>query len=304
MVSTKDLLNYAYCVIALLFLGQLAYANDSSSALATGGIVLEQNDNIIMLSESLSLSPSKVRVEYEYLNNGSHDEDLLVAFALPRLDRLHQGMSYAKAEYLDFKTWVDGQEIKLIEGYKYWELDDKTQKLLTNLESNTEYYLVLRQQVFPKGRITSVVHEYTPAVGGGIPYYNYTQMRDALNKIKEDETNRMEHGYWLNCTDADDALKQVDAWIDYLKNMKGIDPSHDEYSSASLIWFNRLSYILKTGNNWNGPIRNFNLKVTADRPFFLNSCFAGLKRTSENSYEFSAVNYVPKSNISLMFHMR
>ena len=38
MVSTKDLLNYAYCVIELLFLGQLAYADDSSSALATGGI--------------------------------------------------------------------------------------------------------------------------------------------------------------------------------------------------------------------------------------------------------------------------
>jgi len=211
MVNTKDLCNYALCVIALLFLGQLAHANDSSSALATGGIVLEQNDNIIMLSENLTLSPSKVRVEYEYLNNGSHDEDLLVAFALPRLDRLHQGLSYAKAEYLDFKTWIDGQEIKLVEGYKYWELDDKTQKLLSNLESNTEYYLVLRQQVFPKGKITLVVHEYTPAVGGGIPYYNYTQMRDALNKIKEDESNRMEHGYWLNCTDADDALKQVDA---------------------------------------------------------------------------------------------
>ena len=284
-------------------MGQLAYANDSSSALATGGIVLEQNDNIIMLSESLSLSPSKVRVEYEYLNNGSHDENLLVAFALPRLDRLHQGRSYAKAEYLDFKTWVDGQEIQLIEGYKYWELDHKTQKLLTNLESNTEYYLVLRQQIFPKGRITSVVHEYTPAVGGGIPYYNYKEMREALTQIQEDETNRKEHGYWLNCADADDALNHLDKWITYMKKNEGLDPFDEETYWQYLLWFNELSYILQTGNNWNGPIRNFNLKVTADRPFFLNTCFEGLERTSETSYEFSATDYAPRENIYLMFHM-
>jgi len=236
------------------------------------------------------------------LNNGSHDEDLLVAFALPRLDRLHQGLSYAKAEYLDFKTWIDGKEIKLVEGYKYWELDDKTQKLLTNLESNTEYYLVLRQQVFPKGRITSVVHEYTPAVGGGIPYYNYKTMKDALLEISSNEASRKEHGYFLNCTDVNDALNNLEDWIEFMQNEKSLDPSDEENYWQYLVRYSTLGYILKTGKNWKGPIKNFELKVTADFPFFLNTCFPGLERTSETSYEFKATDYVPEKNIYLMFH--
>lgn len=287
----------------ILSIAGIAVANDSSAALSTGGIVLEENENIVLITENLLLSPSKVRVEYEYLNESTSAETLLVAFALPKLDKLDDQINWPRPSYLNFKTWVDGKEIKLVEGYKYWELEEQTQKLLSNLGNKTDYYLVLRQQTFPENKITQVVHEYTPAVGGGIPYYNYKEMRTALAKIQEDETNRNEHGYWLNCTDADDALKNLDDWVARMQKKEGLDPLDEENYWQYLIWFDKLSYILTTGNNWNGPIRNFNLKVTADRPFFLNTCFEGLERTSETSYEFNATDYSPRKNIYLMFHM-
>ena len=78
-----------------------------------------------MLSEKLYLSPTKVRVEYEYLNDGDSDQDLLVAFALPQREKLFgvMGDSIAFPLYLDFKTWIDGENTKLVEGYRYWSLN-------------------------------------------------------------------------------------------------------------------------------------------------------------------------------------
>lgn len=289
--------------IFLMLTQTMAIANDSTAALSTGGIILEQNSKITMLSENLFLSPSNVRVEYEYYNESASAETLLVAFALPKRDKLDDRIDWPSPSYLDFKTWINGVEIELVEGFRYWELEEQAQQLLSNLATKSEYYLVLRQQTFPANEIVQVIHEYTPAVGGGIPYYNYTEMKDALVEIITDETTRNEHGHFLHCTDADDALENLEQWIAYMKNDKGLDPSDEEQYGKSLVWFDTLSYILQTGSNWKGPIGDFNLIVSADRPFFLNTCFEGLERTSETSYEFTAKNYTPENDIYLMFHM-
>jgi len=295
---------YICSSIFIAFLPQSLMANDSSAALSTGGIILEQNDDIIMLSEKLHLSPTKVRVEYEYFNDGDLDQDLLVAFALPQREKLVEVMGYSIAvpSYLDFQTWIDGENTKLLEGHRYWELEDRTQQLLKNLNSDMEYYLALRQQNFPSNEVTKVVHEYTPAVGGGIPYYNYKTMKDALLEISSNEASRKEHGHFLNCTDVNDALNNLEDWIEFMQNEKSLDPSDEENYWQYLVRYSTLGYILKTGKNWKGPIKNFELKVTADFPFFLNTCFPGLERTSETSYEFKATDYVPEKNIYLMFH--
>ena len=300
------------CVISLAF-GKQSFANDSSSAISTGGIVLEQNENIVMLSENLFLSPSKVRVEYEYLNESEADEELLVAFALPRTDKLNYNFNYPQPYYLDFKTWIDGKEIELKEGNhfkelgvrskKHKELELRSQLLLTNLESSFPYYLVLRQQIFPSKQIVRVVHEYTPAVGGGIPYYNYLEMENALMAIQNDEGQRKEHGRFLNCTSVKDALPSVKDWIAFMGKSKIKDLYDGENYGKYLVWYSTLSYILNTGRNWKGAIKDFKLTVSADRPFFLNTCFEGLERTSDTSYEFKATNYVPDNDIYLMFHM-
>lgn len=60
-----------------------ALANDSSSELAAGGVVLTRNDSITMQREDLTLAPDQVTVRYEMRNNTSAPITLRVAFPLP-----------------------------------------------------------------------------------------------------------------------------------------------------------------------------------------------------------------------------
>ena len=60
-----------------------AMANDASSELAAGGLVLTKTDAISMQREDLFLSPDEVRVRYEYRNDTGAPVSLRVAFPLP-----------------------------------------------------------------------------------------------------------------------------------------------------------------------------------------------------------------------------
>ena len=60
-----------------------AGANDSSSELAAGGLVLTKTDAIAMQREDLVLSPKQVRVRYEMRNDTGAPVTLRVAFPMP-----------------------------------------------------------------------------------------------------------------------------------------------------------------------------------------------------------------------------
>lgn len=62
-----------------------AAANDSSSELAAGGIVLVKADAITMQREDLTLSPSEVKVRYEMRNDTGQPVTLRVAFPMPEV---------------------------------------------------------------------------------------------------------------------------------------------------------------------------------------------------------------------------
>src|SRR5579871_4486292 len=70
-------------LVAALAGARPAVANDSSSELAAGGIVLTKTDAIAMQREDLSLSPAEVRVRYEMRNDTGRPVTLRVAFPLP-----------------------------------------------------------------------------------------------------------------------------------------------------------------------------------------------------------------------------
>jgi hypothetical protein len=100
-----------------------AEANDSSSELAAGGLVLVKTDSIAMQREDLTLSPSEVRVRYEMRNDTGGPVTLRVAFPLPEVPReTPDGMETGTARNLDlkpptdanfigFRLWVNGQPV-------------------------------------------------------------------------------------------------------------------------------------------------------------------------------------------------
>ena len=109
---------------AFVVLGGHALANDSSSELAVGGIVLVKNNAITMQREDLFLSLSGVHVRYEMRNDTGKPVILRVAFPLPEipawtpagLDSREGGHNIAispwrSANFIDFRVSVNGESV-------------------------------------------------------------------------------------------------------------------------------------------------------------------------------------------------
>lgn len=101
-----------------------AAANDSSSELAAGGIVLVKTDAITMQREDLTLSPTEVRVRYEMRNDTGQPVTLHVAFPMPEVPSDGPaGMTTSTGghnvairpptdpNFLRFRVWSDGREL-------------------------------------------------------------------------------------------------------------------------------------------------------------------------------------------------
>jgi hypothetical protein len=62
-----------------------------------------------------------------------------------------------------------------------------------------------------------------------------------------------------------------------------------------------LEYILSTGANWSGPIRNFRLVVDKGSPENLISfCAQGVRKINPTQFELRISNFVPTSNLSVL----
>ena len=115
----------AACVLAAAIAGGgPAAATDSSSELAAGGLVLTKTEAIGMQREDLTLSPSEVRVRYEFRNDTGKPVKLLVAFPLPEVPEATPGGMQTSggqrnidlpaptdANFLDFRLWVNGHPV-------------------------------------------------------------------------------------------------------------------------------------------------------------------------------------------------
>ena len=61
-------------------------ADDSSAALATGGVVFTKNTPVRMAAEEPYVSPKTVRVRFNFVNETPKDVGTIVAFPLPDID--------------------------------------------------------------------------------------------------------------------------------------------------------------------------------------------------------------------------
>ena len=279
----------------------ISFSNDSSACIGLGGLMLQKNDHIVMMSEDLLLSPSLVRVEYTYFNESETDQELIVAFALPNIGKMWETSESLTKYKEDFKTWVDGKEVTLFDSRDSWNFPNNAGCHKSPKASANEYDLVVRNQIFPSKKLVKVVHQYSPALGSGIPYYNQWSLKDALLEIQRNEDDSSDHLWWFGCTDVKGALETITNWKDFTKvHAKHLDTEANAWKN--LVFYSELGYILETGQNWKGPIKHFRLKVVAEQPFFLNTCFKGLKRISETAYLFEAEDYAPSENINLTFH--
>ncbi len=309
--------------VLVLGAGGPAAANDSMASLAAGGLRFERTDGVVMLSEDLYLSMGEVRVTYRFLNQTHEDITSVVAFPLPDVEpgeRWDVGADLAHPErLLPFLTWADGQPVHMeieqkavvgdrdvtamLEAYgvplnPYGEaaqlaLEDLDEAALAALTAagaidrrpngdgwgwprwtlKTTHYWT---QYFPAGREVEIRHIYIPAVGGT----SSTAIGVGADRGVVPEEYRTHY-----CPD--DAFEA------------GARRGRERGLHYTETW---LDYILTTGANWAGPIRDFRMVIDKGSTDNLVSfCGTDVRRISPTQFEVRYQNYTPDRDMHVLF---
>lgn len=311
---------------ALLFASQ-SLADDSSAALAAGGVVLTQSADVRMAKEDLYISPDKVRIRFEFANDSKNDITTTVAFPLPDIDasRFYEEplgeMTADPVNFVGFSILADGKRITpQVEQRAFFKGRDVTATLnalhipvnvisqtyidtmhnlkpaqakalekaglTVNGDGEMPQWIIRTKffwtQIFPAGKTVVLEHSYKPVTGS--TFYTSTDLRGGT----KDEDDR----HWNRnfCVDSD-TLKAITARIGTVKAEDG----GNMYAKTT-------DYILKSGNNWKGPIGRFHLTLDKLKPEnILSLCLKGnLKKSGATTFEFDADNYAPPRDIHLL----
>jgi len=319
---------------AFLFVvgSQSSQANDSAAELSVGGLTLTKSADVSIESEELTITPDLVTVRYVFRNNAPNPVNLTVAFPLPDID-LSEAENYAipsndPANFVGFQTKIDGKPVNLtiyqravlgtkdvtatLRGLSVPLLPIGPQQLrLTELPQAVRDRLLeeglltqagtddrgrplydaswtvktsaVRQQTFAPNRPITVEHRYHPSVGVSFD----TVLRKGLrqNKGMEQEVGRYRNDYCIQ----PDFLASVD------KLAGGAEANMGKLQER------RISYRLKTGANWAGPIKDFKLVVDRMKPERLVSfCAPNMKPTSPTAIEASAKDFTPDKDLKIL----
>lgn len=273
--------------LVLAFAGW-ARANDSTAAFAAGGLVLTETDAIELVSEDLRLARDEIRVRYVFRNTTQADVTTVVAFPLPDIDLSYYSEVPIEQPYPDpdnfvgFTVTVDGVAVEpdlhvratlstndvtaqlaargipisLFADDLYqrlWAIPSEDQEALQAAAlvyydrdydgvypQWTQHVAFTWTQTFPAGREVVVEHGYHPVVGSRF-LSGYT--------LTGEEGADLRARYCLDDAAAAEIARRLDA--------AGED---------ALLVADEVGYVLTTGANWAGPIRDFALTVDAGAP--------------------------------------
>jgi hypothetical protein len=319
-------------VLLSIAAGTPSLANDSSAELSVGGLVFTRSADVALVSEDLAISLDIVTVRYRFLNQSPNPVTLTVAFPIPDLD-LSEGDNFAipgndPTNFLGFETKVDGKPINFTIHQSAY-LGDKDisaalkkagvpllplgpqQARLSDLPEGTRQQLIsqglllpngndergrqlyegawtvktaaVRQQTFPANQSVLVEHRYHASIGVSFD----TVLRKGLrqNKAMTEQINRYRKDYCIN-----------DAFLAALDKLAG-----GAEANTAKIQERRISYILKTGANWAGPIKDFRLTVDKQKSDRLVSfCADRVKSISPTLIEFTAKDFTPDKDLKIL----
>jgi hypothetical protein len=306
-----------------LLISTCANANDSIARVGAGGLTLLKSDNIQMLEETLTISTSHINVHYRFRNESQQDIKAVVAFPMPEYG-FNPGFSESAwnnapfTSLSDFLILADGkfisphttraalydgkditQELRnigltdsqIFETFGDCKGNDdgssiacglpdaqkaKIDKLIGREITKPQYWVppwqvtesAYWEQTFPAGKVIEVLHEYKPLVG-----------TEQSPRIGQD-----------GCPDEGSG--------------KAIERRQKAAKTGRFQGYTKeVEYILGTGRNWKGPIRNFHLIIKKDSADQIVSlCFPGKsKKISATEIEFSQANYSPQNKLIIYF---
>jgi hypothetical protein len=283
-------------------------------------------------SEDLAITPDVVVVRYRFLNQSPMPVTLTVAFPVPDID-LSEGDNYSipsndSANFLGFETKIDGKAINFAihqtaflgpkdisaalkkagvpllpigaQQTRLSDLPESTREQLIGqgllLQNGTDDHgrqlyegawtvktAAVREQTFAPNRPVTVEHRYHTSLGVSFD----TVLRKGLrqNKGLAAEIERYRKDYCVN-----------DAFLASVDKLAG-----SAEANTGKLQERRISYILKTGANWAGPIKDFRLTVDkqkADR--LVSFCADHIKPISPTVVEFTAKDFTPDKDLKIL----
>jgi hypothetical protein len=325
-------------IIVAALLCRPATANDTAAELATGGIVLSKNADIEMLSERLHISSQQIRVRYRFYNTSPKQVTILVAFPMPDITVEDSATNLSIPTHhpenlLGFSTFVNDKPITAQVEQKVFargvdrtadlrrlkiplaphlhattealnrqpqsardELvklgladvekrdvgKDAETQLLPRWTLKTTYYW---KETFPARTEVIVQHRYKPSVG----WSSQTSLGDPA-AMKEDWFSEYQRKY---CIDQD-LVASVER-AQRVEKVMGGAPFSEE----------RISYLLSTAANWSRPIQDFLLIVDkGDRSNLVSFCAEGTRKITPTQFEVHKTNFVPDSDLHILFLRR
>jgi Domain of unknown function (DUF4424) len=310
-----------------------ARANDSTAELATGGLKFVPTPDIEMRSEDLFISLDKIRVRYRFFNASSKPVTTLVAFPMPDIgvNGPDDNVAYPTDDpenILGFKTTVAGNPVAAkVEQKVFASGIDRTEMLrklgiplapqaratnegldklpkaawddlvkigLADIDeydagSGMQKHLAARwtlkttyywEQIFPPRTEIAIEHIYQPSVGASVT--------TALGQGWARKTGRYPD-YDKYCADQD-----------FVSTVERATKAASK-TQAIVYTEKRIDYILTTGPNWDGPIRDFRLVVDKGEASNLVSfCGDGVTKISPTQFEMRKTNFTPTGDLNVL----
>ena len=296
----------------------IAAANDSTAEIAGGGLILLRSDTVTMEREALYISPDQVRVEYVFRNNGQTGIESLVAFPMPVIapaDYTEGDLGVQNRDddnFVEFSTTANGLKVEpelemraLSYGLDITDelkalsvplnpLAGRTEQAIGKLPAESLAGLQLKgaihdagdgprpgwslrstyfwRQSFPAGEDIEISHRYRPVTGASFYWDGVFTQSNYRTKY---------------CID-----KATEA---------AIRKSAAAHNGALLE--NRISYVLTTGGNWAGPIKDFRLVIDKLQPAAVVSfCMDGVKKIAPTQFEIRRNDFIPERDLDILIY--
>jgi len=305
-----------------------ALANDTTASTGAGGLVLEKTSAIIMASEDLYVSATRIRIRYVFRNVTAAPVTTIVAFPMPdrpMSDEYGGDVAFPSA----FRTTVEGKPVKAM----------LERKAIANRKNQRALLDSLGIPIAPQSinAATKAMDRLTPAnkarvVAAGLAgeeewdddgkgmkrhlvplwtvqdRYYWTQTFPAGRDLKVEHAyvpgaggsvmtafavkalRDTEDGRWAKARYCPDAA--FFAAIDKRIGAPDRDPGLPDW---------RIDYVLTTGANWAMPIGDFRLVVDKGRPGNLVSfCATGVRKISPTQFEVRHRNWRPTQDLHVI----
>lgn len=303
-----------------LTLSASAFANDGIGGVDLGNIKLGHTDKVAMAKEVLDISPNRVSVDYEFLNETDKDVHESLVFPLPPY---HSDDGYEDGYFGQppgFRILVDGQE-KPFSTHVVATIEDKDVTAQLRALGLTDRQIAL----FPgEGNPFDVkTAPFTPAQMAVLKKKGW-MTPDSDNKVSPTWTVSVAYVWYvtfpagkvlhvhheyrpfptvgigtvqMTSADLKDRACADDAFLaDWKKVSK---PSGDSRYTSGLF----VGYVLETGNTWKDGIRDFTLRLHRPSPAGLISTCFPFKSTAPDplTSEYHLTNFHPAQDLSIYF---